>query len=89
MGDDEVRPVVEGDPVKVVDENRVEHVGLVTTVHGGFGGTYAPSINAVYVSADPGKTDPYGRQVERLSSLQHFSAGPAQMPSPGRYWINL
>ena len=94
----EVKPVAIGDPVKVVDEHYGEHVGLVTEVHGKFGdtlpaaaggGSYVPCINVVYVSGDPAKRDPYGNQLERLSSLQHLSAGPNGMPRPGRYWINL
>lgn len=85
----EVTPVKAGDPVRVVDENYVEHIGLVTTVHGTFDSTYAPGINVVYVSADPGKRDPYGQQIERLTSLSHYSSGPNQMPRPGRYWRNV
>lgn len=84
--DTQAKPVADGDVVKVVDENFVEHVGLVTAVHGEFGSTYVPCINVVFVSKDPAKRDPYGQQVERLSSLQHLLAGP---PRPGRYWINL
>lgn len=83
-------PVKAGDAVVVVDEHRQLHVGLVTTVHGDFStGGYVPCINVVYVSGDPAKRDPYGQQVERLSSLQHFSAGPNGMPDPGRFWANL
>lgn len=85
----EVTPVTIGDPVKVVDETYGDHVGLVTCVHGQFGGAFIPCINVVYVSTDPAKRDPYGAQVERLSSLQHLSQGPAGMPRPGRYWTNL
>lgn len=95
----QVRPVDVGDAVRVVDEHYVEHVGLVTAVHGKFGQTYdtadggtrthVPCINVVCISADSAKTDPYGRQVERMSSLQHLSQGPDQMPNPGRYWENL
>lgn len=86
---EEVKPVKAGDAVRVVDENYVEHNALVTTVHGGFGGAYVPSINVVYVSADEGKRDPYGQQLERMSSLSHYSAGPNQMSRPGRYWLNV
>lgn len=94
----EVTPVAVGDPVVVVDETYGEHIGLVTCVHGQFnsdtvlahtGRPYVPCINVVYVSKDPAKRDPYGAQVERLSSLQHFGEGPSQMPRPGRYWKNL
>ena len=57
-----------GDVVRVPDEHGVEHNGLVTAVHG------PQCINAVYVSDDPAKRDPYGVQMERLSSLQAKSA---------------
>jgi hypothetical protein len=32
----------------------------------------------VYVSADESKTDTYGRQVERQTSVAHISVNPAQ-----------
>lgn len=83
-----VRPVKAGDAVIIVDESYVSHLALVTTVHGGFDGKYPPSLNVVYVSTDPARTDPYGQQIERLSSLAHYSSGPNQMPQPGRYWVN-
>ena len=84
----EVTPVKAGDAVRIVNETYEEHDALVTTVHGTFG-TYTPSINAVYVSSDPAKHDPYGQQLERLSSLAHFNTGPNGMPKPGRYWKNI
>lgn len=82
-------PVTAGDAVLVVDENYRQHIGLVTAVHGQFGGAYVPCINVVYVTADEAKKDPYGAQTERMSSLQHFGAGPSGMPKPGRFWANL
>ena len=85
----EVKPVAAGDPVKIVDEVYGEHTGLVTIVHGPFGGPMIPCINVVFVSSDSEKTDPYGRQIERMSSLQHYSQGPAGMPRPGRFWQNV
>jgi hypothetical protein len=84
-----VTPVNVGDAVKVVDEVYGEHVGLVTAVHGQFGGKFAPSINVVYVSGEEAKRDPYGQQIERLCSLGHYAAGPSAMPKPGRYWTNI
>jgi len=80
--------VAPGDHVVVVDEHYEHHHGLVTVVHGQFGGAYVPCINVVYISADPAKRDPYGQQVERMSSLQHYSQGPNGMPRPGRFWAN-
>jgi hypothetical protein len=83
-------PVAVGDHVVVVDENYRPHHGLVTCVHGQFSeGGYVPCINVVYVSDDPAKRDPYGQQIERMSSLQHYSQGPDGMPKPGRFWANL
>lgn len=90
-----VAPVTVGDAVRIRDEKYVDHVGLVTAVHGEFGKEYTPGvpfvpcINVVYVSADAAKHDPYGQQLERMSSLQHLTQGPNNMPSPGRYWENL
>lgn len=96
---DTVRPVARGDVVRVVDENYRQHNALVTAVHGEFGKVYdtpdggkripVPCINVVYVSSDSSKNDPYGGQLERMSSLQHYSQGPDSMPTPGRYWTNL
>lgn len=41
-----------------------------------------PCINLVYVSYDSSKKDPYGRQVERASSVQHQT----QTTANGRFW---
>lgn len=86
-----VQPVEIGDAVKVVTEDYVERQALVTAVHGSFANEngYVPCINVVYLAHEEGKRDPYGRQVERMSSLQHLSQGPGNMPQPGRYWENL
>jgi hypothetical protein len=47
---------------------------------------FVPScINVVYVSSDPSKHDPYGQQLERLSSLQHESQ-VQNMTVPGRFY---
>lgn len=85
----EVTAVKPGDAVKVVDGHYVEHLALVTCVHGTYGGAYIPCINVVYVSTDDAKRDPYGQQVERMTSLQHYSQGPNEMTRPGRYWLNV
>lgn len=88
-----VQPVEVGEAVRVVDEQYRERVGLVTAVHGPFNPSanegYVPCINVVLVSVDPNQRDPYGQQIDRLSSLQHYSQGPNGMPKPGRYWTNL
>lgn len=84
----EATPIAAGDHVTVVDEHYEEHHALVTAVHGAFGGAYVPCINVVYVATDAAKRDPYGQQLERMSSLQHLSQGPNGMPHPGRFWVN-
>jgi hypothetical protein len=84
----QVEPVAAGDVVKVVTEDYEPRFALVTVVHGTFReGQAPPCINVVYVSSDESKRDPYGQQLERMSSLQHISA-TTNMPRPGRYWTN-
>lgn len=86
--DIEVTPVEVGDVVSIVNENYEEHFALVTAIHGNNWEQFTPSINCVYLSSDPSKSDPYGRQLERLSSLSHFN-GTHGMPKRGRYWKNI
>jgi len=81
------RTISIGDAVKVVDEVGTLHDGLVTQQWGQPGrvikdGENPPAINVMYLSADEMKTDPYGRQIERLSSCSHRSTTTA----PGRFW---
>lgn len=84
----QVEPVAAGDVVQVVTEDYEQRAALVTVVHGEFReGQPPPCINVVYVSSDPAKRDPYGSQIERMSSLQHQSA-TTNMRTPGRYWTN-
>lgn len=66
------------DVVLVTDEQGVEHNGLVTAVHG------PHCINVVYVSGDALKNDPYGRQLERMSSLSEKSEHTAPR---GRFYV--
>lgn len=88
MDQSQVKPVTAGDVVQVVTESYEDRAALVTVVHGEFcEGQPPPCINVVYVSSDPAKRDPYGQQLERMSSLQHESA-TTNMPRPGRYWVN-
>lgn len=68
-----------GDVVTYVNETGVEHKALVTIVHGN---TAQSCINVVYVSTDETKRDPYGRQVERASSVQRKS----DVTANGRYF---
>lgn len=79
------REVKNGMFVKVVDEVGRTHDGLVTNCWGGTkvpDGKPGPTINVVYVSDDSTKTDPYGQQIERLSSCSH----KLNTAAPGRFW---
>ena len=68
----QIRTIGEG--VIYVDENRVEHDALLTIVHGpGYGPENEPTVNLLYVSKDADRSDQYGRQVIRESSVAHCS----------------
>ena len=71
-----------GDAVTVVDSTSKTHEALVTCVFTWPGDEEHASINAVFVSNDAAKDDPYGRQIERLTSLPHQTHQPAH----GYYW---
>lgn len=64
-----------GDVVVFIDEVRKHHDALVTNVWQSSGGK--PGCNVVYVVDDESKVDPYGRQIERRTSIVHASAQPA------------
>lgn len=70
-----------GDVITYVDEVGVAHDALVTVYWGGEQPNGA--LNCVYVSSDDTKRDPYGRQLERASSVSRQSEHTAH----GRYWI--
>jgi hypothetical protein len=79
------RELKNGMYVKVVDERGVLHDGLVTNSWGlqkVKDGAAGPTINVLFVSNDETKTDPYGTQLERLSSCSH----KLNTSAPGRYW---
>ena len=81
------------------DEHFVDHAALVTAVWGSpdwrehcqlhTGKPAVPCVNLVYVSGDKAKDDPYGRQIERNTSVVHASSQPAgglcwRMPEEAR-----
>lgn len=67
-----------GDVVTYTDETGVVHPSaVVTAVHG------PECINVVYVSEDTTKTDSYGRQIERATSVQLKSGVTAKY---GRFY---
>lgn len=78
------RNIQNGDHVKYVDPNGVEHDALVKQCWGrkDYEDHSAPAINLVYVSKQEGKTDGGGQQTECETSVSHKSMTPA----PGRFW---
>lgn len=69
-----------GDSIIFVDENSHPHAALITIIHGP--ADENPAINLVYVSGDETKSDPYGRQIERKTSVVHQSKQGAN----GMFW---
>jgi hypothetical protein len=69
-----------GIDIVFIDSHRVHHVALVTHVwptgQADMGGK-EPGCNLVYVEGDESKTDPYGRQIKRETSVVHLTAQPA------------
>lgn len=68
-----------GDVVTYVDEVGVSHSAIVLINHGGLA---TSAINVAFVSSDETKTDSYGRQIERASSVSRKSEYTAH----GRYY---
>lgn len=76
-----------GDHVVFVDPFGAEHDALVTQTWNTPGphpgdGTDTPALNVVCVDADEAKTDSYGRQIARSTSVVHQSHQAAH----GMYW---
>ena len=77
-----------GESVLFFNPQGLPSPGLITAVHGEARYdkdgkcTYAPLINVVFTSLDEDKTDPYGRQIERASSVSHWIGHYAH----GMYW---
>ena len=65
-----------GDVVVYVDPVGSAQLALVTAVWG------SKCVNIVFVSKDSNKSDPFGRQIERQTSLVHQTLQPAH----GSYW---
>ena len=68
-----------GDIVTYVDEHSVPHQAIVLINHGRMA---TSAINVAFVSSDETKTDSYGRQIERASSVSRKSEYTAH----GRYY---
>jgi len=81
-----MKHVREGLSIVYCDHKALEHDALVTAVWGENSfeddGSGAPCINIVYVSKEDGKTDSYGQQIERDTSVPHRGGQTA----PGNWW---
>jgi hypothetical protein len=75
-----------GDSVVYFDPVGKPHPALVTAVWGSGEGAVTegnePSINVVFVDPNDCKTDSYGRQTSRETSLVH----KARQAAHGRFW---
>ena len=78
----EVRQPEIGQAVVFTDAHGVGHPALTTAVHGTASQGYQPAVNLVFVTGDASKTDPYGRQIERHSSVVHRVSQGAH----GMFW---
>lgn len=82
-GGEKMRP---GDVVIFIDPTRIKHYALITAIHGeGHIPTgdedkrnVKPALNVVYVDKDPAKTDPYGHQIARATSIVHIDDNTAR-----------
>lgn len=66
-----------GSFVRYADPLGVKHNALVTAVWGVDPDNNPTSVNLVFVSKDPNKTDPNGRQIGRQSSVVIKKLQPA------------
>lgn len=68
------------------DEYGQPRAALLTAIHGTEreheGVMHYPCVNLVTTTNDAAKTDPYGRQIERQTSVPHR----LQQSAHGRYW---
>lgn len=71
-----------GMPVIYVDQFSMPREALVTA---NFGGGNKGAVNVVCCSSDESKSDSYGRQIERYTSIPHKESQAA----PGNYWCHL
>lgn len=78
----EVRQPVIGQSVVFTDSHGMGHPALITAVHGTATAQWQASVNLLYVTNDTSKTDPYGHQIERNSSVVHKTSQGAN----GMFW---
>ena len=75
-----------GETVIWVNEVGLPRPALITAIHGDEreyeGVKHYPCCNLVFTSGDDSKTDPYGRQIERQTSIPH----KLEQSAHGFYW---
>lgn len=72
-----------GGPCIYTDPKGRDHAAVVTNGFGADGKiSKSAAINVAYVSDDTSRTDTFGRQLERETSVQHQSIQTAA----GRFW---
>jgi hypothetical protein len=76
---EDTRDVAIGDAIVYTDPHGVDHAAICTNA---FGPT---CINVAFVSGDPSRTDTFGRQLERQTSVAHQRAWPAH----GNFWRHV
>lgn len=74
-----------GECVVYVDDVGRENLALITSGFTPSTDGAKGAVNLVLVSQDGTKTDTYGRQIERQTSVVHQSSQSA----PGNYWKDL
>jgi len=72
----------DGQPCVFVDEHGKSHNALVTRDWSIVSSGQPGAVNLVYVVDDASKTDSYGLQIDRRTSVPHQDSQSA----PGMYW---
>lgn len=80
--------LVVGKAVTYFDEYSRPHYALVTADWGNQVVLGTSAINLVYVTTDDAKTDPYGAQIERASSVSPKRADVPEATAHGRYYVH-
>lgn len=79
-----------GDAVRYFDPHGMQHDALLTAIWTSTGEILTEenakcAVNLVWISEDDTKKDPYGRQIERQTSV----VGKSQYTTFGNYWEPL
>jgi hypothetical protein len=81
MTTDQQGPAI-GAAVVYTDPKGQDHEAIVTNA---YGTSIQGAINVAFVSADTSRTDTFGRQIERETSVLHQTI----QPTHGRFWRHV